>query len=360
MISIQRSRDPEIKAKGNPDMTLRSASVALLAIASFATHAATFCVQNAASLHYALEQAVSNGQDDTIKIVAGTLPVDDSIDLLFSSSQDYDLSILGGYDATCAALAGPDAKSRLVGTGNQPLGYLSMYGTSTGHILLQRLVWQNGAASTSQAAVEIYTSGSLQIEQSAFLDLHGGANRPHAIEIRVAGNFNLLNNVFARNISGEASGTSVIYLNSFTGETAHVTGNTFTDNHGVNGVTSTLQIEGTRIWSIANTILYGNGTIYSLKLPPSAELRNNDIDYYAGTPAYVSGNLSVDPQFVGGDDYHLASGSVLVNAGFNAADGGVGPYDYDGNPRVVSGYIDIGAYEFQDHLFVDGFDGATP
>jgi hypothetical protein len=360
MISIQRSRDPEIKTKGDPDMTLRFASVALLAITSFATHAATYCVQNATGLHSALNQAVSNGQDDTIRIVAGTLPVDDVTHLSFSSGQDDDLSILGGYDATCTALAGPGAKSRLVGTGNQPLGYLAMYGASTGHMLLQRLVWQNGAANTSQAAVEINTSGSLQIEQSAFLDLHGGANRPHAVEIRVTGAFNLLNNVFARNISGEASGTSVIYLSSFTGETAHVTGNTFTDNHGVNGVTSALQIEGTRIWSVANTILYGNGTIYSLKLPPSAELRNNDIDYYAGTPAYVSGNLSVDPQLVGGDDYHLALGSLLVNAGFNAADGGVGPYDYDGNPRVVSGYIDIGAYERQDVLFANGFESESP
>jgi hypothetical protein len=75
---------------------------------------------------------------------------------------------------------------------------------------------------------------------------------------------------------------------------------------------------------------------------------------YSCTPLPVDGigNFTNQPQFldVANGNYRLASGSPCINAGssavvFNGA-------DLDGNPRIVGGAVDVGAYEFQAPLSV--------
>ena len=60
-----------------------------------------------------------------------------------------------------------------------------------------------------------------------------------------------------------------------------------------------------------------------------------------------AGNLSGDPQFVNAaeGDFHLNTNSPCINAGDNS----LVPVavDLDGNPRIVGGAVDLGAYEFQ-------------
>jgi hypothetical protein len=46
-----------------------------------------------------------------------------------------------------------------------------------------------------------------------------------------------------------------------------------------------------------------------------------------------------------GSDYHLASDSPVINAGNNAWV--TNSTDLDGNPRIVGGTVDMGAYEYQ-------------
>jgi hypothetical protein len=59
------------------------------------------------------------------------------------------------------------------------------------------------------------------------------------------------------------------------------------------------------------------------------------------------GNITNDPGFVSlaDQDVHLGANSPCINAGDNTYATNV--TDLDGNPRVVSGAVDIGAYEYQ-------------
>ncbi len=61
----------------------------------------------------------------------------------------------------------------------------------------------------------------------------------------------------------------------------------------------------------------------------------------------VSGSVTNPPLFVGlaGGDYHLQSNSPCINSGNNTYV--VGAADFDGNPRIQGGTVDIGAYEYQ-------------
>jgi hypothetical protein len=76
-------------------------------------------------------------------------------------------------------------------------------------------------------------------------------------------------------------------------------------------------------------------------------------NYYGGTLNYCStiplpigiGNITNAPLFVNqaGGNLHLQSGSPCINAGLNSA--APGSVDLDGNPRIVGGIVDMGAYE---------------
>lgn len=124
---------------------------------------------------------------------------------------------------------------------------------------------------------------------------------------------------------------------------------------------------------IRNSILWGNGSngVYignDLGQPASVPLFSSSIVQGSGGSAAWNqnfatntglswntssatdggGNLDADPLFVGGGDLHLGTGSPAIDAGDNSFLPAGLITDLDGNPRIVGGTVDMGAYEVQD------------
>ncbi len=80
-----------------------------------------------------------------------------------------------------------------------------------------------------------------------------------------------------------------------------------------------------------------------------SRLNESRLNYCCTTPMPTNGvgNTTNEPLFVdyAGGNLRLQSNSPCINAGLNADVSST--IDLDGNPRIVSGTVDIGAYEFQ-------------
>jgi hypothetical protein len=100
---------------------------------------------------------------------------------------------------------------------------------------------------------------------------------------------------------------------------------------------------GTYQSAVYNSIVYNNTSISGTPNWVSSSLYNCCT---TPLPSGGGGNIAVNPLFVNiTNDFHLQSNSPCINAGNNAYV--FGTNDLDGNPRIVGGTVDIGAYEYQ-------------
>jgi hypothetical protein len=72
-----------------------------------------------------------------------------------------------------------------------------------------------------------------------------------------------------------------------------------------------------------------------------------NIDQPSFVAPYQSGNISLPPLWVNPDigDFRLQPGSPCIDAGSGNVPG-LPAADFDGNPRVVGGSVDMGAFEY--------------
>jgi hypothetical protein len=101
----------------------------------------------------------------------------------------------------------------------------------------------------------------------------------------------------------------------------------------------------------SNCIIY-----YNLALKDPNVSGTGPMAYCCTTPLPAGpGNLTNAPVFVdlANGDFHLQSSSPCINAGNNAYVSGA--TDLDGNPRIIGGTVDMGAYEFQSPTTVPFF-----
>jgi len=103
-----------------------------------------------------------------------------------------------------------------------------------------------------------------------------------------------------------------------------------------------------------NSTLY-NSIVVSNSAPTGTNYDNTCTLNYSCTmpmPPSGAGNIALDPLFVdyAGGNLRLQSNSPCINAGNNAYVYGI--IDLDGNPRIIGGTVDIGAYEFQSLIVI--------
>jgi hypothetical protein len=108
--------------------------------------------------------------------------------------------------------------------------------------------------------------------------------------------------------------------------------------------------------AVAGGGIYGGGATNCILCYNSADNGSNfyfpgnaAINYCCTTPFPTNGvgNITNEPAFadLANGDFHLQSNSACINSGNNSYV--TGSTDLDGNPRVVGGTVDIGAYEYQ-------------
>lgn len=91
-----------------------------------------------------------------------------------------------------------------------------------------------------------------------------------------------------------------------------------------------------------------NSIVYFNKAPSGSNHYDSGVTNCCTAPLPAgAGNLAVNPQFVSliGRNYRLAAGSPCIDKGSNVFAEGVA--DLDGNPRILNGRVDMGAYEYQ-------------
>jgi len=153
----------------------------------------------------------------------------------------------------------------------------------------------------------------------------------------------IINNVIAGNTVQAATGGGIYCGYS---STPAITNNTVFGNSALNG--GGIFCYSSRP-SIYNSIFWDNSPdqIGGVNLT----VANCDVQGGYSGP----GNINADPLFAGtsSEDFHLTLGSPCKNGGDNSAPG-LPVSDFEGDPRVAEGVVDMGADERHPHLYHDG------
>jgi uncharacterized repeat protein (TIGR02543 family) len=120
------------------------------------------------------------------------------------------------------------------------------------------------------------------------------------------------------------------------------------------GALNNCTLSGNTAASSSGVYAYGGGVLVNCIVSGNSPGGTQNI---GGTSGYTiqytcspglsgSGNLTNDPQFVSAPagNYRLLAGSPCINTGTNQA-WMTGKTDLDGNPRIIAGTVDMGAYE---------------
>ncbi len=336
----------------------------LVAMVPLSAHASTFCVNSATSLQAALNTAGTNNQADLIEIVAGTYTAPPG-GFFYISSEANGIDIYGGYTSGCTQRTA--ARTTLDGSGLYQIMRIILNASSTAvNIDIRRITFIDGKATTSGGGLMLSAlNGYVNLEANRFLLNHADISAG-ALYVESGGIVVLRSNLFFANDASDEGAAMLLTSNA----EAYVVGNTVVSNTATSSLPMThvggvyfAGEAGTHL-ELSNNIFWNNNPngIVDFESGTPFTARNNDIGIMAGVPpdALSQGNQSVDPQFapcgsllcVG---FNLLRASPLVDAGYDAAPGGLGALDLEDKPRIIGPHVDIGAYE-EDVLFRNGFE----
>jgi len=330
------------------------AAALLACVAATQACAAVFCVATPLALSQAMLTAENNAQDDTIRLVVGTYALSSEIDYYADVGETYKLTILGGFDPGCAS--GSAAADATVIDGQDATRIFTI--SARGEVDIGRITFAHakpaqylgGALSVATTAGDIYLFRNVFAVNQAPSGAGGGALY---IQVPAAHSGYLWNNLFLANTSSGGGAVSAYNLGNM-----YITGNTVVANSLFNhtGIGGGLDIAGSGHYWLTNNILWDNENTDVYDQSGHTDYANNDLGTKDGlAPLSESNELNVNPGFLGIFSFLPGPTSPLVNAGNDAAPGGIGGCcDASGGPRKLGMHVDIGAYEV-DLVFRDSF-----
>jgi len=180
-------------------------------------------------------------------------------------------------------------------------------------------------------------------------DIYGGA-----IDCEDSSSARIINCLFWGNSTGFAGGAIACYSSSPTVTNCTFSGNLATGSFAYGGAiyckSSTAILNNCILWN--NSASYSGDEVYT-ETGSFCTLNCCCVDSagYGGQTGSITENNCIydDPQFVdaANGDYHLKEPSPCIDAGDNTLLPSGVDKDLDGNPRIVNGTVDIGAYEKQ-------------
>lgn len=359
--------------------------VAALLLAPLATRAATFCVNTTTELQDALAVAQSNGANDVIRIKTGTytyaFPFVQTM-FVYETDEDFDIKLEGGWGGSgdaCSRRFPSPASTVLDGGDEKSVLRMTGANTSTGDIIVEQLTVRRGAVNGEGGGMKLGGNfgsngfnGSIVVERVYFDD--NFAQEGGGLYARTNAGIRIRNSIFRGNqceTNACAADIAIFSLDDsavravFSNNT--VFGNVCSDDAGSACISGGVRVDGLglgpRSALLNNAFALNDGNDLELPGGSQVDLWYNNIHVLAGTPATSIGNINfINPGFVApilDDDFHLQPGSPLRNAGYDGFLIGLPAYsatDYAGIPRVQEERIDIGAHEFSERIFADGFD----
>ncbi len=339
-----------------------------LSLAAATGEAAEFCVDTGAELQQALMTASNNGEADVVKIEAGVYEGVSAVAFAYSSSQNFGVSVAGGYLSGCAVQLLPPGVTALSGSDARQV--LSMHGApgSSGALNISNLTIRDGFTSQAGGGLTIGGggfTGNVSVTRVVFSrNVSTGAGG--GMSLYSEGLVNVLNNLFLLNRCGLANcafsatvnAPSPVELRAWFGNNT-IVGNACVGGSGCNAT-------GARFGGSGSAVFYNNAfaanTLGDLALQnfggSGTELYNNNLVAISGTPPVaMAGNIAyANPQFVDllDDDLRPAFDSPLRNAGTSTF--ALLHEDLRGEERVNEAVVDIGAYENHEQMFADGFE----
>ncbi len=344
-----------------------------LLLACLPARAGFFCVTNGAELRDALTTAASNQENDLIQLVAGTYTVSSgAVAFGYYTSENFNVWVEGGYAALngnpCGRWTNDPRLTVLDGQGARQVLRMLASGASQGNIVVRALTVRNGHATHNGGGAALGGNatyqGKVDVDRVLFdhnrSDTSGGALSISS----PAGTVYVRDSEFWAN--GALIDATALEITAYrapsSGNAVFVGNNTFVANQCSTGAdpacAGTLRIGGD-----ASAVVYNS--VFAFTEEPHLYLDNDVISLHANAylntagraPAQSVGNLLVtNPDFVSPftHDFRLLATSPLRDVGTAAFE--LGLWDNDGNDRVNGAQVDIGAYEYQEMTFTDGFE----
>ncbi|MBU0701973.1 right-handed parallel beta-helix repeat-containing protein [bacterium] len=146
------------------------------------------------------------------------------------------------------------------------------------------------------------------------------------------------------------SGNSGYGIYCYYSSSPTITNNTISGNSG-SGIScyyySSPTITNNTISGNSGSGIYRSSSYYSSPTISYNDVWNNTSSNYYSCSG--TNEISADPKFIGAGDYHLQFSSPCVDTGLNTALG-IPSTDKDGNPRIMNGRVNMGAYEFSTYI----------